>query len=491
MRAGSFSMSETANGMTSVRFSVDSTDGSYRPAVDSEVTITVDGTLVFGGFVDRPTEKGIGNIAGSKPAIRTEISATDYSQYPQRRVIPDGGFPAGYTLLQALTALMTWLTPFGVTLDPAQVTGPTLPELVYKYKPVSDVLNELATISGGSGEPFVWRISPAKVFGMYQASTIAAPFNVTTNTPSQVVGDITVDSNQQYYANRIYLKTPDKTEAGRIETFTGDGSTTSFTTLYTPTKTYGTVGTTSNPNETLNNTGDADAATWTYDATTKTITRNDGAPTIGEVISFKFDGTYSGAAIAEDAAVFTRPWERVKTVENVPDDTTLQALADAELARCLPLTKTVKYATFESGLRPGQTQTINVPRRNINDTGIITDVNTRDVGKDRLLRDVTVLFDAQTNVGRDFRATIKQWSGDTNGGAAASSVAGPATPTAGGAAPPITSVQFNRAGRFGGKSTFTFIEGANTLIAGGPLNTITAAAYQHVQMFGDDNHLTD
>ncbi len=488
IKAGSFSMSETANGMTSVRFSVISTAGTYRPAIDAEVSVSVDSVVVFGGLVDRPTEKGL--AAGARPGIVTDISATDFTQYFQRRIIPDGGFPAGYTLLQALTALDTWVTPFGASLDPGQVTGPTLPELVYKYKDVLSVLNELTTVTGGLGEPYVLKMSPLKVWGMYQASTVAAPFDVTTDNPSQVVGDITVESKRDGYANRVYLRTPTKSETAREETFTGDGSTTAFPLVYTVTKPYGYV-TSAGVYETLNYTGDADAASWTYDSTTNTITRNDGAPAMSDAITFKFDGTYSGTATAEDATVFTSPWERVVDIDDVPSDTTLQALADAELAKRLPLVRTVKYLTFESGLAVGQEQTVNVPRRNINATGIITDINTRDVGKDRLQHEVTVLFDAQNNLSKGFRDTVKKWNDSGNSASQVSSVVGAGTPVSAGAAPPLESVQTNQAGKFFGKASFIFKAAENSIVAGGGGSSITAAVFESCQAFGYDCHIAD
>jgi hypothetical protein len=469
IKAGSYSKSKTANGLTTVRFSVISETGVYRPAIDSDVQISVNGVVDFGGLVDRPTEKGL--AAGAKPGIVTEISATDYTQYFQRRIIPDGGFPtaaspAGYTLGQALTALDAWVTPYGASLDPAQDAGPVLPELVYKYKDVLSVLNELTTVTGKDGEPYVLKMSPTKVWGMYQASTVAAPFNVTTDNPPQVVGDITIESKRDGYANRIYLRTPTKSETGRVETFTGDGLTTTFTPVFTVTKPLQTVSVTSNPNETLNFTGDADAATWTFDKATNSYTRNAGAPGVGEVVSITFDGVYSGTATAEDASAFTSPWERVVDIDDVPTDTTLQALADAELAKRLPLVRTVKYMTFEAGLDVGQEQTINVPRRNINATGIITDINTRDVGKDLLQHEVTVLFDAQNNLSKGFRDTVKKWNDTGSGASQTAAAVGAGTPISAGAAPPVTAVQFNDAGRFGGKSSFTFDKTTENVMVG-------------------------
>lgn len=487
IRASSFSMSETNNGLASVRFSVISESGTYRPAIDADVQLSVDGVVVFGGLVDRPTERGL--ASGSKPGIVTEISATDYTQFFQRRIIPDGGFPAGFTLGQALADLDAWVTPFGASLDPAQDAGPVLPELVYKYKDVLAVLNQLTTVTGDLGEPYNLKISPTKVWGMYQASTVAAPFDILTDNPPQVVGDITIESRREGYANRIYLRTPQKQATAREETFAGDNSTASFTPQYTVTKTYGTVGITSNPNESLNYTGDADPADWTFDPATNTFTRTT-PPSLGETVTIKFDGYYTGTATAEDPSVYTSPWERVVDIDDVPTDTTLQALADAELAKRLPLVRSVKYVTFEAGLAVGMQQTINVPRRNINATGIITDINTRDVGKDVLQREVTVLFDAQNSLSKSYRDTVKGWN-DTGSGAAQNTlVAGTGTPVNVGPAGPNRAVQYKDGNVFGGDGAFIYYKDENSVVCGTD-SAIAADQFTDCQIFGSNNLITD
>lgn len=447
-RVGTLKITGAAKERTTASFSIRSNDASYRPALGDEVLITENGTRIFGGTVDRPSEQGVlADDTGAYVAITTSVSAADFNQYAERRVIDDGGFPAGWTLEQTLNGLaldgvgglISWFldpTDFGVTIDPAQVTGPTLPEMVYKYMTLTEVFNELATLTGKYGDPFVWEIDAFKVLRMYQPSTEAAPFDITEGD-GNVIGDLTVESSRDKYANRIYLKVPSKSETARVETFTGDGVTTTFTPTYTITKTYGTVGVTSNPNETLNFTGDADPAAWTYDAGTNSITRTLGAPGVGEVVTFKFDGVFNGSAMAQDAAAITADgiWERVVSRDDVPDGTTAQALADAALAEALTIPQTIKYKTFQTGIKPGQTQHITFPMRDLDVDAIVTDVSISDYGRGgaRLLRSVTLTTGAA--IKENWRGGIrKAFSDKSGGGSSAGATAGAGTPTKAGVA---------------------------------------------------------
>jgi len=93
-------------------------------------------------------------------------------------------------------------------------------------------------------------------------------------------------------------------------------------------------------------------------------------------------------------------------------DTTTQAAADAlaaaVLAASLPFAKKVTYDTFDTGLLPGQTQTIVLPTRHLNNTFLLTDIQTRGVS-DQALRSVTALEGVVYQTG--WREQIKSWGG--------------------------------------------------------------------------------
>jgi hypothetical protein len=491
IKAGSLNIASTASGRTTASFSVVSSDASYRPALDAEVIITQDGTRVFGGLVDRPSEKGL--IEGAHAGIVTQISTYDFNQYAERRcVLEGGGFPAGYTLKQCLTSLLGYLSVYGVTLDAGQVDGPTFPEIICEFQQVSEIFNNLMTLTAKYGDPYVWRIDAFKVLRAFQPADLAAPFDITTAN-GRAVGDVTVEISREKYANRVVLKVPPKQEVNRVESFTADGVTDTFTLQYTPTKLYGHVLIDSGGGETLTTTEFAGTTQWELDTAANTVTRVAGPPTVGTVISVPFDGTFSASATAEDAGEIATygPWERIVTVESVPSDTTAQAIVDGYLAQFLPTPKTIKYRTRGTGLAPGQVQTITLPARNLSVSALITDVVTRD-SQNQLFSDVTAVTGATHQGG--WRDVYKVWSGDKLG-KAAPIVNQPSVGTGAivgvTAGPPNRAVQFNRNGSFGGDASFIWYEDENSVVCGDGGSSITAAAFESCQVFGYNNHITD
>lgn len=96
-----------------------------------------------------------------------------------------------------------------------------------------------------------------------------------------------------------------------------------------------------------------------------------------------------------------------------PDDTpeaAAQALADSYLARSTPMLKKLKYRTREKGVLPGQTQIVNLPTRNVNNTFLINDVVMRPLGDvSSILREVTATEGLVYQTG--WRETYKRWNG--------------------------------------------------------------------------------
>ncbi|HXH05848.1 MAG TPA: hypothetical protein VNI83_04585 [Vicinamibacterales bacterium] len=108
-------------------------------------------------------------------------------------------------------------------------------------------------------------------------------------------------------------------------------------------------------------------------------------------------------------------WEVVVRAPEVTDATTAQAIADTYLAQHAVAPKTVRYRTWAYGLRAGQSQTINIPERGINNTVLLLEVNAEDTGRvDRLLRAVTARESGQIRPG--WRDTYRAWSGGVSGG---------------------------------------------------------------------------
>lgn len=490
---GTLHLRQMANGRSTLSIDILSKDGTYRPAMGAEVLLAENATTIFGGLIDIPTERSH-DQAGSNDAIVTNVNAADYHAYTERRYVNET-LAAGTLKAQLTTLVANYLATFGVTLDAGQVNGPSMPVLSYDYKRLDEVLNELATLTADAGEPYVWRISPTKVLRMYQPSTTAAPFNIVGNNPTPyVIGDLEVETTRADYANKIILKVTPKTEAGRTESITGDGTAGPFPLTYTLTHLlYGIMLVQSGGGETLAVAPAASGVQWEYDPVTNSVTRLAGNTVVGEVYSLTFDGVFSGTWTASDAPEIASVgvWERVVVVDSIPSDTTGQAMADAFLAKSLPAAKVARYGTFQTGLATGQVQTINVPRRNINATAVITEIVITD-RDGHAHRQITATCDtAQTNLERGWQDVYKLWAGDKTGGGSSSTVSvgsGGATPAGPGL--PLKSVQFNDAGAFGGDAEFTYDKDTNCLVMGRN-SSITAANPESCLAIGDDCHVAD
>jgi hypothetical protein len=414
---GSLSITETLNGRATLECAIDSLDGSYRPALDAEVILTEDGTRIFGGLITRPAESGFGGSSGAS-AITTRISAVDFNALADRRHVIAGGFPPGFTLKAALTSLVGYLTAYGVALHAGQVTGPTLPLLIYDVKSLTASFDELSAITG-----YVWRIDFEKKLRMFAPGSEAAPFNIAQGASGNAIGDVTVEPTRTEYANQIILLAGTGEHDVEDVIGTGDGSTTTFSLNYPLVSSRGYV-TVNGVNETLGT-----GATWTYDATTNTATRTP-APAAGHAIVMPYTAQFP-IRVQSPTSPPATPWEKLITAPDVFVKATAQALADGYLARATAAPKIVTYLTRGLGLHPGQTQTIASSRRNIaSGTYLIRDVKTSSGAGNVLDRHVTAIQGTviQTNPTRD---TLKQWSAGS-GARSAAVVAGTVTPSEGG-----------------------------------------------------------
>lgn len=398
---------ETANSRNLMNCAIKSLDGTYRPALRAEVILTEDGTRIFGGNVDAPSEQGIGRGAnGSGPEILTSLSISDFNALADRRQVTEE-IPAG-TLKAALLVLEPYLTDYGVTLHASQANGPALPALSYVSRKLTEVFDELSALTNYE---WTWNIDYTKVLRMVEIGTAAAPFNV-TDANGVVEGDITVEPSTTDYANSIILLAG----TGQKEVtddFVGDGVEDTFPLNYTLVSDRGYV-TNGAANEPL-----GPGATWEYDSLTNTITRT-SPPANLNAISITYTAQFPMRLTADGGAAPADLVEKTYVNEAIFDRTVGQALADALLARDMATPKIVHYTTAEVGIHPGQTQTITSTKRNLSGEFLITDVQIATIAGHILRRRVTAVSGG--TIPASWRETIKAWSGASGASSAAASV---------------------------------------------------------------------
>jgi hypothetical protein len=93
-----------------------------------------------------------------------------------------------------------------------------------------------------------------------------------------------------------------------------------------------------------------------------------------KVIVLAAGGTIVGTAT--DASYASNPWELVVESPDTKTQVDADALAASVLAASLVQWKEVRYQTLQTGLEPGMSQTITLAARGINNTYLVTEVNT-------------------------------------------------------------------------------------------------------------------
>ncbi|HXO85225.1 MAG TPA: hypothetical protein VN803_06845 [Gemmatimonadales bacterium] len=410
-----WSIQESGNGRNRMQFAVLSLDGSFRIVNDDVVTLTEDGTTIFGGLVDAPAESGFAGSSASD-AIEQRLSAFDFNVYPSRITVgADTDRPS-----ESLEARLTWiaglLTAQGVSVSGAQVTGPTLPAASYTADQfLVDVLNDTVALASGTGATsWVWNVDYSKELSAVEAGTAAAPFNI-TDGDDNVIGDVTVEQPRPAtFANYIILLGGQGTR-DVSDTFSGDGVTTTFALTYSLAASYGYV-TVNGVFETLGT-----GATWTYDSATNSITRASAPPAGTDNIVITYVGQFPKRVVADSGVPAANRRERVYKKTDVFDVAIMQALAESYLTRDSQEPKTVRYgAAFDkTELHPGQTQTITNTKRNLSAvTVLFTDVQIRHIAGDLVQRQVTAV--TTTRLPATIREQFQQAFGG-GGGAASSS----------------------------------------------------------------------
>jgi hypothetical protein len=416
-----FKISETANGRNRLDGVIYSPDGTgNRPPVGADVQLVENGVVIFGGLVDTPTEGGVGGAPVSR--LLTAFSALDYSGLAERRVL-NLTFPPG-TLKSWLQTVATFLSHWGVSVDPAQVDGPTFPDpLDCPFMRIDEVLNAFTTATNGD---YLWEIDYHKHLRMFEAATTAAPFNI-ADGDRNTVNDVTVAPSLTTYATRVLVLAGAGLHDVTVR-FVGDGTTASFPLQYWVAATRGYV--TNNPaghtgpdvNETL---GDA-TAEWSYDNASASLTRNIGAPSAGSAITFIFTAQFPVLKYADPPGGVPDPpgiWELLVREPDVFDADVAQQHANAYVLAASQPTVTVKYRTLNAGAHPGQVQQIQRSARHLDAPCLITDVQISDQ-EGRTYRDVTALASATVAPINTWRDMIKGWNSTVSGGSASANIQG-------------------------------------------------------------------
>lgn len=476
VRRGSLRLLRRANVRPTLEAEIQSTDGSiYIPTNGQAVDLQESAVSIFLGRIDHPSTGGIDGEPDDK--ITTRIDCVDNNALADDLYVHDT-FPGG-TVEDFRDWIVTmYLGAKGVTGDPSQTAGPTLPALKFEYKSnkkVSDALTDVAQAAKG----WSWNIDDLNQLLIAPPGVTSAPFDI-IDGDSRVIGDVTLDETSEQFGNRIIIVGSAKEILYGKDDFTSqtDGSQVTFQLMRTPTGPFaplpnaGVVWVQADAGYYVAETFGLGSATWIYDPATNSITdMGDAGPVM--VTTYRqfplpslrpmwiiYHGTTNGFATADDLVSQAGPRGVVEKVivSDLLDTAACQALADSELIKAVATPDTVVYETVELGLLPGQLQNIVEPLRGISGDFLIQQVETRDQweqGDDDLPllrhRVTAVSFEPGSPESGVYPGVVGDlyslWAADRTSTPNVDTGTGIALPS-----PPYRSIQFENAGAFGGNA---------------------------------------
>jgi hypothetical protein len=164
---------------------------------------------------------------------------------------------------------------------------------------------------------------------------------------------------------------------------------------------------------------------WTFRGIDNSVVQLADAPpgtpnsplTGADTLDVTYGGNYPYGATAEDAGEIAANeiWERVFEEPNVLDRDVADAMAAAYLERAITTYQAVTYETLQTGIHPGQTQTITCTERNLSGTFMVTDVETYDIGSKTPMVKRRVRAIGGTTILGSWRDVARAWGGRRTG----------------------------------------------------------------------------
>lgn len=398
----SLSWSTAINSRAEASFTmIDTTGGTLRPQIGQHIDILDDAIKLFAGFISSINEVRHTVTTGSYRLIY-QVSVADMSFRLDRRLVAKA-YDA-MTLKQIVDDInANVLLNDGLTTGGVE-TGPTIERAVFAYRRVSDVFDDLSTLTG-----YAWWVDESHVINFKQRSSVLSPFTLDESKP--LAGSVSVSKALDEYRNvQIIRAGQDKTSTQTLE-FVGDGVRRVFVVAY-PIATVPTVqvkiGAGAYATKTLGIRGLDTGFDWYWSKNTNEISQDSGGVLLTSADRVKVDyvgffpvlvSTENITNIADRVAVEGGSGRYEHIIEDASMDSVTSALArsDALLRRYGTIGATLLFDTYSAGLRAGQLITVSLPTHAISGSYLIESVRC-----------------IPTTVGTLY--TVKALSGETIGG---------------------------------------------------------------------------
>lgn len=335
-----------------------------KPSLDDEVIVTLNGTVIFGGVIVSYDE----SVEG-KNVLNYDITCKDYSQYLNRRLVTER-----YEDMTINDIIADLLDVYAEDFTNNNVIAPvTIDSISFNRITVSQCLDKLAKLVSYS-----WYIDNEKDIHFFSKNTEVSPFNITDTSNNYIYESLNINKDLSQIRNKIIVQGGEEVGVERSQSFDGDGTNNIFTLAYKysslPTVTVDSVA----QNVGIENLQNEASYNVMWDFNQKTLRFTTGNEPASGTNNIVVTGTPlypilvqvpSPVSIGEYGV-----YEYAITDRTIKSRDEAIDRAIAELTAYGESISEGSFKTYRSGLRAGQTITVNSALRGINEGFLIQDV---------------------------------------------------------------------------------------------------------------------
>lgn len=385
VRSGTLHIRDAVNANSIASFGWRDDAGLYRPAIGELVEIyDEDDALVFGGSIDEPRE--IHFKAGNYK--QGDVECVDHHHILNRRLVAET-YEAELAGNIVKAIITDYLTDDGIAAGTIH-DGPMIAKAVFNYLEASQCLNELSSLTG-----FQWLVRPNKALDFFDRNTYAAPWTVNAESAMKPV----VSRDRRDYRNRQYIRAGRDISDVQTRNFKGDGASRVWT-VDLPIAAAPTIKV-NEVSQTVGIRGVETGFQFYWNKGDKSITQDEAETvlTSSDTLTIEYQGFYPILTVAEDPEAIDERvsveggsglYEAIADKQEIDERDAAVEYSRGLLRAFARVRKTLVYETFENDLRPGMLQTVDLPELDFEGEGLISQIETWDVGG-LLRRRVTVL----------------------------------------------------------------------------------------------------
>ena len=415
-----------------LNFTAASQDGSWAPQRGEPVLMSADGVPLFGGYIQRVEMRKPSGIAG---AFYHCICVAWEQMLDRRRCWAHTYVNETFGAIFA-SIVSNSLDAEGFTSGGEVVTGPTIAlfEISEPRPTIREALDRLCEVASTSSATYYWDVTPDKDVRAFEPTTYPAPFSVTDADPNGVLLDCRRTETNEGLVNRVFVYLGQTLTETKSQDMVGDGSTRNFT--WAPDGGPLAIGATptiavDGVPQTVGVRGVDSGKQWYWQQGSSDVEQDAGETvlTAGNTLTITAQGLdartlgpYSDSdAIDAETALQgdgTGYYEAYLQLDDLSTQVDAAAAADAYLQAHKTAATTFEGATYTSGLRAGQSLTVDLAAIGIDDTLLIQSVTMTDQGGGLLLWSFRA---ASGQLLEDWTAKLLRGSGTATGTAISAS----------------------------------------------------------------------